>query len=59
MTTPEQKLISNLFLPELKFVKQIGKKDSGTRIFFLWQKNQSLKSALSVLQKLTLFMIMS
>lgn len=32
MPTPEEKLIKNLFLPELKFIKQIGKKDSSTRI---------------------------
>ena len=32
MATPEEKLISNLFLPELKFIKQVGKKDSSTKI---------------------------
>ena len=40
MSTPEKKLISNLFLPELKFIKQIGKKDSGTRIFLMEKESE-------------------
>ena len=40
MATPEEKLISNLFLPELKFVKQVGKKDSSTKILLTEKESQ-------------------
>ncbi len=40
MATPEKRLISNLFLPELKFVKQVDKKNSSTKILLTEKESQ-------------------